>query len=160
MGLIQIMPHKHHLGDTPMTSDEIITMFNQARPPCVETLNGRVLEFFPAEKRLSMQFEPGLNLCHSIDVVQGGYVTAMLDAAMSHAAIAVEKFRATTSSIDINVSFLRPTRAGKYTAVGYVVKLGRTVGYLKAELFSDKGELTASATSSVYLTRHPTAPAT
>jgi len=34
------------------------------------------------------------------------------------------------------------------------VKLGKTVGYLKAELFNDKGELTATATSSVYLTRH------
>lgn len=137
-----------------MTTDEIIKMFNHERPPCVKTLNGRVVEFFPEEKRLSMEFEPGLNCCHSGDVVQGGYVTAMLDAAMSHAAIAVEKFKANTTSIDINVSFLRPTRAGKYTAVGSVVKLGKTVGYLKAELFSDTGELTATATSSVYMIRH------
>lgn len=137
-----------------MTSDEIINLLNHDIPACVETLNGRVVEFIPDKNQLSMQFELGLNFCHSIDVVQGGYVTAMLDAAMGHAVMAAEQFRARPSSIDINVSFLRPTRAGKCTAVGAIVKLGRTVGYLKAELFSDKGELTATATSSVYLTRH------
>ena len=34
-----------------------------------------------------------------------------------------------------------------------IVKLGRTVGYLRAELFNDKGDLTATATSSVFF--HP-----
>jgi uncharacterized protein (TIGR00369 family) len=77
----------------------------------------------------------------------------MLDAAMAHVVIAGEKFHVALSSIDINVSFLRPSRAGRYSAVGSIIKLGKTVGYLRAELFNDKGELTASATSSVYLTR-------
>jgi uncharacterized protein (TIGR00369 family) len=101
-----------------------------------------------------MRFEPGLNCCHSVDVVQGGYVTAMLDAAMAHVVLAQDRFRVAPSSIDINVSFLWPSHAGKYTAVGAIVKLGKTVGYLKAELFSESGELTATATSSAYLARH------
>ena len=42
---------------------------------------------------------------------------------------------------------------GKFVAVGSIVKLGKNVGYLKAELFNARGELTASATSSAYLTR-------
>ena len=67
--------------------------------------------------------------------------------------LAVEKFQVTLSSIDINVSFLRPTRAGNFVAVGSIVKLGKNVGYLKAELFNEQGELTASATSSAYLSR-------
>lgn len=138
-----------------MTHEEILHQLNQNRPACVETLHGRVIGFEPERNVLTMAFEPGLNLCHSVDVVQGGYVTAMLDAAMAHAVFAVEKFKATPSSIDINVSFLRPTRAGHCTAVGSIVKLGRSVGYLKAELFNAAGEVTATATSSVYLTRHP-----
>lgn len=136
-----------------MTTDEIIQLLNQNKPACVQTLNGRVLEFSPEKNQLTMQFEPGLNCCHSGDIVQGGYITAMLDAAMAHVVIAGEKFHVALSSIDINVSFLRPSRAGRYSAVGSIIKLGKTVGYLRAELFNDKGELTASATSSVYLTR-------
>lgn len=137
-----------------MTIDEIIALLNQQRPACVETLNGKVVEYLPEKNQLSMQFEPGLNCCHSVNIVQGGYVTAMLDAAMAHVTIAAEKFRTNPSSIDINVSFLRPSRAGKHTAVGSIVKLGKTIGYLRAELFNDNGDLTATATSSVYLTRH------
>ncbi len=137
-----------------MTTDEIIQLLNQNKPACVQTLKGQVLAFNPEKNQLTMQFEPGLNCCHSVDIVQGGYITAMLDAAMAHMTIASEKFRVALSSIDINVSFLRPSRAGRYTAVGSIVKLGKTVGYLRAELFNDKGELTASSTSSVYLTRH------
>lgn len=136
-----------------MTTDEIIQLLNQNKPACVQTLHGQVLAFSPEKNQLTMQFEPGLNCCHSVDIVQGGYITAMLDAAMAHMTLASEKFRVALSSIDINVSFLRPSRAGRYTAVGSIVKLGKTVGYLRAELFNDKGELTASATSSVYLTR-------
>jgi uncharacterized protein (TIGR00369 family) len=136
-----------------MTHDEIIALMNQHRPACVQTLKGEVLSFSEEKSELSMQFEPGLNCCHTVDIVQGGYITAMLDAAMAHAVLGVEKFQVQLSSIDINVSFLRPTRAGKYIAVGSIVKLGKNIGYLKAELFNAQGELTASATSSAYLTR-------
>jgi uncharacterized protein (TIGR00369 family) len=137
-----------------MTNDEIIAWCNHNRPPCLETLSGRVMEFIPGKNQLTMQFEPGLHCCHSVDIVQGGFVTAMLDAAMAHAVIASEQLRVTVSSIDINVSFLRVTRAGRHTAVGTIIKLGRSVGYVRAELYSEQGDLTATATSSVYLKRH------
>jgi uncharacterized protein (TIGR00369 family) len=136
-----------------MTPDEIIHLMNQHRPACLETLKGEVLTYAPEKGELSMQFEPGLNCCHSVDIVQGGFITAMLDAAMAHVVLAAEKFQVQVSSIDINVSFLRPTRAGKFVAVGSIVKLGKNIAYLKAELFNAKGELTASATSSAYLSR-------
>jgi uncharacterized protein (TIGR00369 family) len=136
-----------------MTPSQIIDLLNQHKPACIQTLNGGVIEFLPEKNQLTMQFEPGLNCCHSHDIVQGGFITSMLDAAMAHLTIATEKFAVTLSSIDINVSFLRPSRSGKYRATGYIVKLGKTVGYLRAELFNEKGELTATATSSVYLSR-------
>jgi uncharacterized protein (TIGR00369 family) len=56
-------------------------------------------------------------------------------------------------SVNVNFVFLRPARAGRFTAVGSIVKTGRTVAFLKAELFTDKGELVATATSSAHLTR-------
>ena len=78
----------------------------------------------------------------------------MLDASMAHAVIAAEPQHAVrVSSIDIHVSFLRPARAGRFTAVGAIVKSGRTIAFLKAELYNDKGDLVATATSSAHLTR-------
>lgn len=100
-----------------------------------------------------MEFDIGLEFCHTVDVVQGGLITAMLDTSMAHAILALEHFKVRMSSIDINVSFLRPARAGSFTGVGAIVKTGRTVAFLKADLFNDKGELVAIATSSAHLTR-------
>ena len=136
-----------------MTPDDIVEQMNRTQPEVMKTLKARVLVFAPERKELRMEFDIGVAFCHTVDIVQGGFITAMLDASMAHVVMALEQFKVRVSSIDINVSFLRPARAGRYVAVGAVVKSGRTVAFLKAELFSENGELVATATSSAHLTR-------
>lgn len=136
-----------------MNSDDSVERMNADAPAVIRTLKGRVVAFAPERHELRMQFEIGLEFCHTVDIVQGGFITAMLDASMAHVVIAAEHGKVRVSSIDINVSFLRPARAGGYTAVGSIVKAGRTIAFLKAELYSEKGELVATATSSAHLTR-------
>jgi uncharacterized protein (TIGR00369 family) len=136
-----------------MSSDEIVEQMNANPPAVIRSLKGRVAAYAAERRELRMEFDIGHEFCHTVDVVQGGFITAMLDASMAHAVMATEHFKVRVSSIDINVSFLRPARAGAYVAVGSIVKSGRTVAFLKAELYSDKGELVATATSSAHLTR-------
>lgn len=136
-----------------MSSDDVVDRINAHPPAVIRTLKGRVAAYAPERHEVRMQFDIGLEFCHTVDIVQGGFITAMLDAAMAHVVIAAEHGKVRVSSIDIHVSFLRPARAGGFTAVGAIVKSGRTIAFLKAELFSDKGELVATATSSAHLTR-------
>lgn len=136
-----------------MTADEIVEKLNARQPAFVRTLKGRVVDFDAERNTLRMSFELGLECCHTVDVVQGGFVTAMLDAPMAHVVLAAEQFKVDVSSIDINVSFLKPARAGRFTAVGSIVRLGRRIGFLRAELFSAEGVLTATATSSAHIGR-------
>jgi uncharacterized protein (TIGR00369 family) len=136
-----------------MSSDDIVEQMNARQPAVIRSLKGRVAGFAPERRELRMEFHIGPEFCHTVDIVQGGFISAMLDASMAHAVLAVEHFKVRMSSIDIHVSFLRPARAGGFTAVGSIVKSGRTVAFLKAELYSDKGELVATATSSAHLTR-------
>ena len=136
-----------------MSSDDGVERMNANPPAVIRSLKGRVAGYAPERHELRMQFEIGLEFCHTVDIVQGGFITAMLDASMAHVVLAAEHFKVRVSSIDINVSFLRPARAGDYTAVGSILKAGRTVAFLKAELYSAKGELVATATSSAHLTR-------
>ena len=136
-----------------MGSDDIVEQFNATQPAVIKSLKGRVLAFAPERKELRMEFDIGVEFCHTVDIVQGGFITAMLDASMAHVVLATEHGKVRVSSIDITVSFLRLARAGRFVAVGAVVKSGRTVAFLKAELFTDLGELVATATSSAYLTR-------
>ena len=137
-----------------MTAEAALEQLNAHPPAVIKTLKGRVVGFAPERKELRMAFDIGLEFCHTVDIVQGGFITAMLDASMAHVVIASEPQHAVrVSSIDINVSFLRPARAGGFTAVGSIVKSGRTIAFLKAELYSDKGDLVATATSSAHLAR-------
>ena len=136
-----------------MSSDDIVERMNANPAAVIRSLKGRVAAYAAERRELRMEFHIGPEFCHTVDIVQGGFVTAMLDASMAHAVMAAEHFKVRVSSIDINVSFLRPARAGAYAAVGSIVKAGRTVAFLKAELYSDQGELVATATSSAHLTR-------
>ena len=136
-----------------MSSDDIVERFNADPPAVIRSLKGRVASYASERRELRMEFHIGPEFCHTVDIVQGGFITAMLDASMAHVVMAAEHAVVRVSSIDINVSFLRPARAGAYAAVAGIVKSGRTVAFLKAELFNEKGELVATATSSAHLTR-------
>lgn len=134
-----------------MNPDELVEALNSRFPPAIRTLRAKVLDFSPDSQSLTMEFTIGLEFCHSGDVVQGGFVTAMLDAAMSHALSATGNGLVSASTIDLNVSFLKATRAGRHVGKGIVVKNGRTVGFARGELYSEAGELTATASASAML---------
>jgi uncharacterized protein (TIGR00369 family) len=70
---------------------------------------------------------------------------------MGPAALVKSQGKWFTASIDMNVSFLAPARPGKLFAEGRVVQLGKSIGYLEAELFDADGKLIARATSSARL---------
>jgi len=136
-----------------MSSDEIVELLNTNQPAVIRTFKGRVLALATERNEVRMEFEVGLDHCHTVDIVQGGVITAMLDASMAHAVLAHDHLKTRVSSIDIHVSFLRPARAGSFVAVGTIVKSGRTIAFLRAELYNEKAELVATAASSAHLTR-------
>lgn len=139
-----------------MKPDDIVEALNARFPPAIKTLRAQVLAFDPEARSVTMEFNMGLEFCHSGDVVQGGFVTAMLDAAMSHALSAMGDVLVSASTIDMTVNFLRATRAGRHVGKGYVTKNGRTVGFARGELYSDSGELTATASlSAMLISREP-----
>ena len=135
-----------------MSPDKIVESMNANFQPAIRMLKARVLEYFPEDHLLTMEFTLGLEFCNSGDVVQGGFVTAMLDAAMSHAVSATGQHKIGASTIDITVSFLKATRAGRHVGKGYVVKKGRTICFMRGELYNERGEITATASASAVIT--------
>ncbi len=130
-----------------MDLDARIQSLNDTAPPCVRSLGGRVESFDTEARRIEMSFSMPLEFCHSGNVVQGGFVTGMLDAAMAHAVFLEVGARIPLPSLEINVSFLRPTLAGPQLARGRILRLGRSIAFLEGELFDQEGRLTARATS-------------
>ena len=135
-----------------MTNDDVVIFLNGQWPPAVQTLQGNATGFCLERNSLEMQFETKPEFCHSEDIVQGGYLSGMLDAVMAFAAIGSPDVCDWVATLEIKVNFIAPGRNGKFTGSGKVVHCGRNIGYLSGELFQDS-KLVATATSTVKLIR-------
>ena len=78
-------------------------------------------------------------------VIQGGLVTALLDAAMGGACWSVLDEDAAFLTADLRVEFLRSTRVGTVRARGTVVRRTRRVVFCEAQLTDADGLLLAAS---------------
>jgi uncharacterized protein (TIGR00369 family) len=114
-----------------------------------------VVEASPDDGSLVMAFDVGEQFCHSGDIVQGGFITAMLDAAMSHAVFAYDDTVVTLSSLEISTRYLEVTRAGYLRAVGRITRLSWKTAFLDGQLFDGEGRLLATTHSVAKIGRRP-----
>ncbi len=89
--------------------------------------------------------------CHSGGVVQGGFVTGWIDAAMAHAAIAICGEGVVPMTLELKVSFFAPARPGPIFAEGWAIKQGRRTAFYEGALKDGAGTLLAKATSTMTL---------
>ena len=90
-------------------------------------------------------------------VVQGGFLAAILDSAMSASAVTVVGERKViVANTEMKVSFLRSARVGDVlTCVATVLKPGRVISFLEARILDQDARLVATA-SSTYLVKERT----
>lgn len=136
-----------------MNDQSFIDQLNARTPGFFKILGGQIAAINRGSHTCTIDFDVSTDLCHSVDVVQGGFVTAMLDAAMSHAVFATDPSITGVSSLEIKTSYLEPTRAGQIRAVGAIVKAGYKIVFLEGHLYNSEGLLTATTTSVAKLVR-------
>lgn len=117
-------------------------------PPAAKLLGAREPRFDREAGTLRLGFEAKPEFANPMGVVQGGFLTAMLDDAMGPLVFAMAgRFG---STIDLNVSFLRPVKPGAVEVLARMIRQGRSVAFLEAELEAG-GEIGARATASFFL---------
>lgn len=127
-----------------MTDDELVALYNRRLLPFITRMGGVVIGVDSAAGTCTFEYDISTDYCHSGDVVQGGFVTAMLDAAATHAVFAAYGGKVNNvSSLEIKTSFFEPARAGRLTAVGRLVRGGYKTAFMEADLFDAGGTLTA-----------------
>lgn len=104
-----------------------------------------------AEGRAVLEYRAGAHMCHSGGVVQGGFVTGWIDAAMAHAAIAMAGPDVVPMSLELKVSFFAPARPGVVTAEAWVEKRGRQTCFFEGRLLDADGKVLAKASSTLML---------
>jgi acyl-CoA thioesterase len=117
----------------------------------VQTALGLQREVVLEGGRTRLEYLAGPHMCHSGGVVQGGFISGWLDAAMAHAAIAAAGHGIVPMSLELKVSFFAPTRPGLVFAEGWVERMGRSTCFLEAQLTDAAGEVLAKASSTARL---------
>ena len=85
-------------------------------------------------------------LLNPMKQIQGGYLCAMLDEAMSVACMVASGMTHVAPTLEMKTSFLRPAMPGQIKGIGRVVKWGRSIAFTEGELYDPEGRLLAKAT--------------
>lgn len=110
----------------------------------------RIVSIDPAGRAI-LEYRATPEQSHSGGVVQGGFVTGWIDAAMAHAVMAVPGLDAVPMTLEIKVSFFAPTRPGLVLAEAWVVQGGRRTAFVEGTLKDPAGTLLAKASSTITL---------
>jgi uncharacterized protein (TIGR00369 family) len=136
--------------EKPRISDEaMLARFNTSakRPPCTETVGMRLTHVDQAKMTARYEFEAKQDFANPTGAIQGGFICAMLDEAMSALAIIVSNVTMNAPTLEMKVSFLRPLFVGKATAEARILKWGKSTCFIEAELFDLAGQLVAKASA-------------
>jgi acyl-CoA thioesterase len=125
---------------------------NELEADVLTTLgDGKVLALDPESGRSTLEFTCKPAMCHSGGVAQGGFVTGWIDAAMAHACIARYTTAYWIATLELKVSFFKPTPPGRVIAEGWIERGGKQTVFAEGRLLDEQGEVLAKATSTIRL---------
>ena len=80
-------------------------------------------------------------------VVHGGAIASLIDTATAFAIISLLAPKEKVTTVDLAISYLRPVMSGRIKAVARVVRAGRRLFVVSAEVFDTQGRLITTALS-------------
>ena len=111
--------------------------------PYAKLLRLELAEISPGTATLYMPVRKELTQNHG--VVHGGAIASLIDSATAFAIISLLEPRERVTTVDLTVSYLRPVTEGRLRSVARVVRAGRRLFSVSAEVFDSRGRLTATA---------------
>jgi uncharacterized protein (TIGR00369 family) len=93
-------------------------------PACARHLGFELIDFSVDGGWAEVAFHPRPEFANPAGAVQGGFVCAMLDDAMSVAASISQRFTVIVPTLQTSVSYLRPTPISRVVARGEVLRFG------------------------------------
>lgn len=132
-----------------ISDEEMLARFANAkkRPPCSETLGMQLLEVNQEAMTLRMAFDVSPNFSNPTGAIQGGFLTAMLDEAMSVCCIISSNVTMTAPTLELKTSYFRPLFPGRAEAKARILKFGKSIAFMEAELFDPEGRVVAKASA-------------
>lgn len=134
----------------PRVSDaDMLARFQNSkkRPPCSDTLGMRLAALSQDEKWVRMEFDVPQMFANPTGAVQGGFISAMMDEAMSTAVIIASNVTMTAPTLEMKTSYLKRLMPGPASVTARILKLGKSAAFMEADCFDAAGDLVARATA-------------
>jgi len=132
-----------------LTDEAILARFLRTKnqPTGSQTLGFRMVAVSQADKSVEVAFDAKPEfLLNPMRQIQGGYLCAMLDEAMSVACMVASGMTHVAPTAEMKTTFFRPAMPGQIKGIGRVAKWGRTIAFTEGELYDAEGRLLAKAT--------------
>ena len=113
--------------------------------PFFRLLAIEVVEVTSGNATLSLEVRKELTQNHG--VVHGGAIASLIDSAMAFAIIPLLAPKERVTTVDLTISYLRPLTKGRATATAKVVKSGRRLFVVTADVLDNDGRLAATSLS-------------
>ena len=127
-------------------------MEHEAKPHALSALLGLEKVVDHGESgRAVLHYRARMEQCHSGGIVQGGFVTGWIDAAMAHLVMAKTNYAFSPLTLEIKVSFLQSASPGLIVAEAWIERMGKTTAFLEGRITNEHGDVLAKASSTVRL---------
>ena len=131
------MHHNSYLAAMCRETQDVNALFNLLGARLISATNGEARIELPVSSRLTQ----------GAGAVAGGVLSTLADEAMAHAVISLLDNGSSTVTTEMNIRFLRgaDTEKGTLIATARIVKSGRTLMTVEADVRDDAGRLLATA---------------
>lgn len=113
--------------------------------PFAQLIGMRLVDLKLDEAVISIEIRDDLR--QPSGVLHGGVTATLIDTAMAFAVRTRLEKEAKTATIDLTVHYLRPLVEGKAICTGKVVRAGKRVFTVSADVYNDDGKLIATGLS-------------
>ena len=124
-------------------------------PPSARHLGLELIDFCVEDSWAEMAFMPRPEFANPAGMVQGGFVCAMLDDTMGLTASISQRFAILVPTLQVSVSYLRPTPMSRVIGRGDVLRMGGSTAHLQGSLRLPDGTLLATASACAVLRPFP-----
>ena len=136
--------------EKPRLSDaDMLARFQDSkkRPACSDTLGMQLVEVHQDEMRIRVDFVADKSFANPTGAIQGGFIAAMLDEAISTNIIIASNVTMTAPTLEMKVSYLAPLFIGPASVEAKILKFGKSVCFSEARCLDPDGKLVATATA-------------
>lgn len=103
----------------------------------------KLAEMKPNEATIEIEMRDQLRQPHGL--LHGGVTATLIDTAMAFAVITVLTREEKASTVDLNVHYLRPHLDGKISCTAKIIKAGKRLLTVSAEVANEQGKLIATS---------------